>query len=156
MTRPRNLKQYKNMGSVQEQIECPRCNSENCFDDYYYKTGEELISCPDCGYFRSFFYKRDENGKFIKNDESKGYEFDNLVSEEVHYENPIGAYRISTVRGVSQIGTLVTQEEYDNFIFLINKNIEDENNITEVTVNKFVDGELIEEVIFKKVDNKEE
>jgi len=38
------------MGSVRyEDEKCPRCGEENCYAEYYYKTGEQYRHCPDCG-----------------------------------------------------------------------------------------------------------
>jgi ribosomal protein S27E len=37
------------MGSITIQLKCPQCNN-NTFCDYYYKSGEEYLTCPYCGY----------------------------------------------------------------------------------------------------------
>ena len=37
------------MSTISQNINCPRCQSTECFDDYNYKTAEEYIICPDCG-----------------------------------------------------------------------------------------------------------
>ena len=53
------------MGSVIDYIECPRCGQPNCFNDYYYKTGEEFTNCPDCGYYVSIVIKDSSKEKKI-------------------------------------------------------------------------------------------
>jgi uncharacterized Zn finger protein len=40
------------MGSVSDNIECWNCKNE-AHVEYYYKTGEEYINCPHCGYYYS-------------------------------------------------------------------------------------------------------
>ncbi len=137
------------MGSVIDFIECPRCKEGNCFDDYNYKTGEEFVSCPDCGYHRRFTYKRGEDGNFIKKDESKGYEFDNLVSEEVHFDNPFGAFRVENTLGGATGGTLETEDDYDKFVSEMVSMKNQEHNIKTATISKLVDGEIIREVVFE-------
>ncbi len=41
------------MGSFTDTIECPQCSGE-AWIEMYYKTGEEVIGCPDCGYSKQF------------------------------------------------------------------------------------------------------
>jgi uncharacterized C2H2 Zn-finger protein len=137
------------MGSVIDYIECPRCKEENCLDDFYYKTGEEYINCPDCGYHRVFHYKRDENGNFLKKDEAKGYEFENLISEEVHIENPYGAYRVESILGGATCGTLATDDDYQKFVSEIVSLINQKHDIKEVVVSRLVGEKIEKEIVFK-------
>ena len=137
------------MGSVIEYIECPRCGQENCVNDFYYKSGEEYISCPDCGYYRVFHFKRDTDGKFLREDETKGYEFENLISEEIHIENPYGAYRVETTLGSATSGTLVTEDDYQKFVSEIVSFINQEHNIKEAVVSKLVGDKIEKEIIFQ-------
>jgi len=136
------------MGSILDYIECPRCKQENCVDDIYYKTGEESIFCPNCGYQRSFFYK-EVDGKYLKKDESKGYEFENLVSEEVHIENPYGVYRVESTLGGASLGTLETEEDYEKFVSEIKTSLlSKEHNIKEVVVSRLVSDKIQKEILF--------
>lgn len=137
------------MGSVIDYIECPRCKQENCIDDFYYKSGEEYINCPDCGYHRIFRYKRDTDGKFLRKDETKGFEFENLIPEEIHLENPYGAFRVETILGVVTCGTLETDEDYQIFISEIVSFINQEHNIKEAVVSKLVGDKIEKEVVFE-------
>ena len=137
------------MGSVIDYIECPRCKQENCIDDFYYKSGEEYINCPDCGYHRVFHYKRDADGKFLRKDETKGYEFENLIPEEIHLENPYSAYRVETTLGGATCGTLETYEDYQKFISEIVSITNQEHNIKEAVVSKLVGDKIEKEVVFQ-------
>ena len=136
------------MGSVISDIECPRCKSENCSEEFYYKTGEEYISCLDCGYHRTFHYRRDSEGNFIKKDETKGYEVSNFIPEEIHLENPFGAYRVETNLGGATCGTLETEEDYKKFVSEIISLSDQEHNMKEAIVSRFLDGEIKKEVVF--------
>jgi len=133
------------MGSVQSKIGCPRCKSEECFEDFYYKTGEEYVSCPDCGFHRSFFFKRDTQGNLIKKDPTRGYEFDNLIGEEKHLPEPYGSYHIEAKKGGGQFGTLETEADYKKFVLDIAALRDKPNTIKEVIISRFVDGEIKKE-----------
>lgn len=39
------------MGSVMQDIPCPKCSYKYCMLDYYYKQGYEIIYCEKCGYY---------------------------------------------------------------------------------------------------------
>ena len=139
------------MGSVINHIECPRCKQENCTEDFYYKSGEEYINCHDCGYHRVFHYKRDENGKLLKKDETKGYEFENLVPEEIHLENPYGAYRVETALGGAICGTLETDDDYQKFVSEIVSLTNQGHDIKEVVVSKLVGDKIEKDIVFQNV-----
>ncbi len=53
------------MGSVQDIVKCHQCGYEEAITDYYYNTGEEFNFCPICGYRKSHYYRRDEDGRII-------------------------------------------------------------------------------------------
>jgi len=144
------------MGSVMGQIECPRCKSEECFEDYYYKTGEEYVSCPDCGYHRSFFIKRDEEGKMIKLDESKELAVDNVVREESLLEEPFGAYLIRYEGGSGSGGAIPTEDDYNTFVSdIISLTNQPDHKMERVVVSRFVDDEIKKETIWETVNKKE-
>jgi Zn ribbon nucleic-acid-binding protein len=137
------------MGSVIDFIECPRCKSEDCFDDYYYKTGEEYISCPDCGYNRSSFIKRDDEGNMFKIDEDKDFAIDNVVREETLLEEPYCAFMIRYEDGVGSGGAIPTKEEYDIFVSdIVSITNQPDHKMEEVTISRFVDGEIKKETIW--------
>lgn len=53
------------MGSVQDIVNCPQCGKEEAILDYYYKSGEEFVFCPICGYQKKHYYRRDKDGGII-------------------------------------------------------------------------------------------
>jgi len=138
------------MGSVLSYIECPRCKQENCIEDYYYHTGELYTTCSECGYLRVFRYKRDSNGKFLKKDETKGVDFGNLIVEEIHVENPYGAYTIESTRGGATCGVLETEDDYQKFVSEIVSFSNQENDIKKATVSKLVGKNIEKEVVFER------
>lgn len=145
------------MGSVMGHIECPRCKSEECFEDYYYKSGEIYISCPDCGYHYSSFIKRDDEGKMIKLDESKELAVDNVVREETLLEEPFGAYLIRYEEGMGSGGALPTEDDYQMFVSdIVSLTNQPDHKMELVTVSRFVDGEIKKEVIWETIKKEEE
>ena len=135
------------MGSVIDYIECPNCNQE-AFSDFYYKTGEEYINCNSCGYHYSQTFKRDENGKFITEDGTDNYNFDNLKYEVSELKNPFGSYRLKVYQSpATQCGAFEKVDQYEEF----KKNIENDVEIEFCSVSRFVDGEIKVEIL---IDNK--
>ena len=65
------------MGSVVEHVDCPECKCEEATNDYYYKSGEEYVNCPRCGYSYSQTRKRNPKNENL-------YLGDG--SEEEHYD----------------------------------------------------------------------
>jgi len=134
------------MGSVIDYIECPNCKHE-AFSDFYYKTGEEYVGCNNCGYHRSAFYKRDDDGKFVTKDGTNDYHFDNLVMDLNELKNPYGSYRIKVYQSpATQCGSFENEEQYNEF----KKTIEGDVEIEFSTVSRFIDGEIVVETV---VDN---
>lgn len=138
------------MGSVIDYIECPNCKQNNCFDDFNYKTGEEIQNCPDCGYHRSFKYKRNEEGVLIKKDETKGFEFDNLIMDEQHIEKPFGAFYVKSDSGGGVGGSLETQKDYQNFLLDVVNTANNKQGIELITVSRLINGEIKMEKLYEK------
>lgn len=102
------------MGSVMEILDCPVCSGE-AHSDFYYKTGEEYIFCPSCGYRRESKFQRDENGDLITKDGTQNYQFDNLNWIEIELK-PLACYRIKFKDVIgTQLGALETTEDIQNF-----------------------------------------
>lgn len=140
------------MGSVVGNIECPRCKSEDCFEDYYYKSGEIYVSCPDCGYHMSHFIKRDEEGKMIKLDESKELAVDNVVREETLLEEPYCAFMISYEGGTGSGGAIPTADEYQIFVSdIVSMTNQPDHKMEKVTISRFVEGEIKKETIWEQI-----
>jgi len=136
------------MGSVQNQIECPNCKNE-AFEDYNYRTGEEYMSCSSCGYHKSFYYERDESGKFILIDETKEADFGNIKIKEVIIENPFGSYTIENFNGVRQTGSFENEKDYEGFKVTIKEILQkDKSEIAQVNVSRFIEGEIKVEEIY--------
>jgi hypothetical protein len=134
------------MGSVIDWIECPNCKQE-AFSDFYYKTGEEYISCNNCGYHYSQSYKRDDEGKFVTKDGTDDNHFDNLILVVNELKNPYGSYRLKVYHSpATQCGSFENEEQYNEF----KKNIEDDVEIEFCSVSRFLDGEIKVEML---IDN---
>jgi hypothetical protein len=134
------------MGSVIDNIECPNCKHE-AFSDFYYKTGEEYVGCNNCGYHRSAFYKRDENGKLVTEDGTDNYTFENLIMEFSELKTPYGSYRIKTYNSpATQCGSFENEEQYNEF----KKTIEGDVEIEYSSVSRFIGGEIVVETV---IDN---
>jgi len=134
------------MGSVIDYIECPNCKQE-AFSDFYYKTGEDYINCGNCGYHYSQTLKRDKDGKFVTEDGTDNYKFDNLIMEVSELKNPFGSYRLKVYQSpASQVGSFETEEQYNEFKMNLNEDVE----IEFCSVSRFVDGEIKVEML---IDN---
>jgi len=102
------------MGSVLDTMECPRCKGE-ATTDFYYKTGEEYVFCPSCGYRRECTYLRDENGNLVTKDGTDNYEFKNLFWTEKEVQ-PLACYGIKFKESIAtQMGCLETTEKIEEF-----------------------------------------
>jgi len=140
------------MGSVTEIIKCPRCKIKNCLHDLYYKTGESIVQCLECGYHYEFLYKRDDEGNYIMKDETKGYKPSNFIPVIYELEKPFGTYSVKLKRGGSS-GSLKTEDDYQNFVSEIVSLSKQEHNMEKVIVSRFLDGEIKKEVIFSNGTN---
>lgn len=80
------------MGSVIDWKLCPRCKSEAQIESYY-STDEEFTFCPMCGYTKSVYIKRDENGTAIyrKNKEALP---ENMIWVNEEIGNPYGVLHV--------------------------------------------------------------
>ena len=125
------------MGSVIDYIECPNCKHE-ASDDFYYKTGEEYINCNNCGYHRSAtIVNRDKKLSELTEDDWKVEEL----------KTPYGAYRLKVYHSVAtQCGSLENEEQFNE----LKKTIEDDMEVEFCSVSKFINGEIVTEMI---VDN---
>lgn len=119
------------MGSVSEHGKCPNCISEECNTEYYYKSGEEITSCPDCGYFNSRFIKRDAQGNYVK-DEKGVYIYDHN-----ELKNPFAAYCVKGKESIAyQCGSFENEEEFKEFESDMKKNSDVE------FACQFINGEI--------------
>jgi len=124
------------MGSVLDSVECPHCGNE-ANSDYYYKTGEEVVLCQHCGYYKSVTIKK-----------NCGKRFDELSDEDwdvIEISKPYAAYQVTYKNNpASEVGTLITYEDY----LLLKKAIENEDDDVEsFTISRYKDGEIITKTI---------
>jgi Zn ribbon nucleic-acid-binding protein len=125
------------MGSVIDYIECPNCKQE-AFSDFYYKTGEEYVNCNSCGYHRSVT---------IINRDKKLSELTDQDWEVTELKNPFGAYKLKVYHSPArQCGSLENEDQYNE----LKQSIQEDVEIEFCSVSRFVDGEIITEVL---IDN---
>ena len=133
------------MGSVIDYIECPNCKHE-AFIDFYYKTGEEYVNCQNCGYHRSAtIINRD---KLLTELTDEDWKINEL-------KNPYCAYRVKYDGSTGYIcGSLESKEDFTKFLVNIKEQANDPDmnyrNAESLTISRFVDGEIVTEVI---IDN---
>ena len=136
------------MGSVISNIDCPTCGSDNCFEDFYYKTGEMYSSCPECGFYHNVHYKRDDEGNLIKKDDSRGLEYDNLIVVEEKQEKSYSVYRLKFNGSVAtEIGHIENEEECERFVNEITSISENDDTIELCELSRFVDGKILKTTI---------
>lgn len=58
------------MGSTIDYSKCPRCGGIY-YTDFNYNTGETFEFCQKCGRQNDYYFKRDDNGKVILNENQK-------------------------------------------------------------------------------------
>ena len=129
---------------------CPRCESENFVQNFHSSDHENNKRCHDCGYYWGIFIKKDENQIPLKIDELKGFEFSNLIYQEIKNEIPFGCFRIEYVGGISERGTLDSEKGYNDFVsdYIPSELIYQE--IKEVIVSRLVENLIQKEVVFSK------
>lgn len=136
------------MGSVCIEGECPRCESDNYIENFNYSSHENYKMCYDCGYYRGFFIKKDENQSPLRIDESRGLEYRNLIFEEIHFNNPFGCFKIEYQSGISERGTLDTEKDYNDLLSDYEPKALISHEIKKVIVSRLVENSIQQEVIF--------
>lgn len=141
------------MGSVIDYIECPNCGNE-AFSDYYYKSGEEYVSCDGCGYRRSAQLRRDETGKLVTKDGTERYDFDNVIMDYEESANPYGAFRYRLVGTVgTHCGTLENEADATDFITTMERN--ENGAIESASYSRLVDGQIVQTILINNSNEKE-
>jgi hypothetical protein len=138
------------MGSLRIDGICPRCENENYVENFNYSTHGNYKMCYDCGYYTRLVIKKDENENYILVDESKGFEFSNLIYEEFKNENPFGCFRIEYLGGISGRGTLNSEKDYNDFVSDYKQKELVSHQIKEVIVSRLVENLIQKEVVFSK------
>jgi len=127
------------MGSVSsiENVDCPNCGSQGAHSEFYYRSGEEYIFCPTCGYRYEVTMKRDAEGTvIIENGEP--------VWQEEENKEPYGCltYGVKDSIGTALI-TLESKKHLDDILQQISKDTESE--ITTLHLSRVEGGEILEE-----------
>lgn len=139
------------MGSVISYEKCPNCGTQDSlYGDFNYKNNEEWSSCNECGYYHSFRWDRDEDGKLKRKNEEGDFSFSNLVPKETIIKNPYGSYRIEMDDGGAQCGTIPTEKELKEFTDHINslKGEKDfSDGVKDVIISQFINGEIVKKSI---------
>lgn len=129
------------MGSVVDWIECPDCGSE-AHDDFYYKTGEEFINCPSCGYSRRFY---------IRNAEELREELGSVPDYVLEEEHGCGAYRLRALGNIAyECGAFTTPDSIEAFISHVEAN---KDALVHAEYTTFVDGVLDKVVLIQEGPN---
>ena len=122
------------MGSVIDYIECPKCKSEGCYSDFYYRTGEEYLNCGECGYNRSVTIKDKSREKKLTQLTQADWEVRELA-------NPWGAYRLKEIGKIGFLcGALRSKKEYDELLKAVDGKLE---SIEELTLSRCVKGKIV-------------
>ena len=126
------------MGSVLDFIECPNCKAE-AHSDFYYKTGEEYVNCPNCGYhYSATIINRD---KMLNELTDSDWEIKEL-------KEPYAAFRIKEYDSNGYAcGSLVTEQEF----ITLKEEIESlKDTIEFFAISRYVGGDIKAETI---IDN---
>lgn len=126
------------------EIKCPNCGDDDCFEEVWYRAGEQLISCFDCGYQYKFFWKRDDNGKLILKDSGKEETEDNMIPEVEETFRPYGAFFLKNVHEFTISGKLKDAKEYEEIREDIIKE-DPKSNVTDAVIYRFIKNEIITE-----------
>ena len=125
------------MGSIIDYIECPNCTQE-AYDDFYYKTGEEYVNCNSCGYhYSATIINRDKPLNELTDDDWKITEI----------KNPYGAF---IVKCYDQVGYTCGSVDSEESFNQIKNQVSTDSTLETLTLNRFIDGELKSEII---IDN---
>jgi len=126
------------MGSVTDYIDCPVCGHE-AITDFYYKSGEEFISCNHCGYCRRFFI---ENYDDQRDGTAESPWIPKFKLEEIHGH---GAYRLRGKGGVAtECGSFVQADSEVEFVGLVAR---EKDNLAHASYTIYKEGHAIKEVV---------
>ena len=133
------------MYSIEINIECPICKSDDCVSWFVsdYASGIIHIECTKCNKDRTLVHKKDENGYFIWKSETNDSSIANLISEGILSDCEYADYRVLCDNDCTDTGTLSSKEDVDNFLSYIDSLLELEHNIKEVEVVRKPGGEVI-------------
>ena len=132
------------MGSIIDYLDCPNCKEE-MVSDFYYKTGEEYMNCPHCGYHYS---------AIIKNREKKLTELTKEDWEIIEYKTPYGAYRYKMSGDQHyQLGTILTEQDANKF--RTEMKLEYQDHVEMAYISRVIEGKKQVEYIVGTPDQEE-
>lgn len=133
------------MGSVVDYMMCPNCNTEEgAVVDFNYKTGEEFIHCPNCGYHRRFYitnWDKKEDEEMLVDGESTETPW-TPEYEIFECKEPFGAFDVRYIEGVGECGSFIEKENEEEFMEQVQDLIE-QGVVESATISKYVDGQII-------------
>lgn len=122
------------MSCINDIVDCTNCGHE-ANSEFYLKTGEEIILCPYCGYYKSISIK---NNKRLEEVEEDDWEI-------IEIKKPYAAYRLKyNDSDEEECGTLIT---YEDFNILKTKVFDNINDVESFVISRFKSGQIIEKVI---------
>lgn len=141
------------MGSIVETIDCPFCRSENgAIVDYNYKTGEEFIHCPHCGYHRRFYITNINQKPDLVDDAATMSDEQWLPEYEIfECSEPYGAFEVQYKEGYNEIGSFTEPENEEEFLLQVEDLIDE---IRVAKISKFVDDKIVVIDVVKADDEK--
>ena len=140
------------MGSVISYVNCPHCGSEECYEDFYYKTGEFYMFCDKCGY---------NNSATIINRTKRLMDLTDEDWERTENKNPYAAFKIKnknapgyvvgSVNSKDQLNKLITEySDLDELEYLKVSRFDGEKIIEEIVIDN---GPLFDSAGFTNEDN---
>lgn len=125
------------MGSVLQEIDCPRCGQE-ATSDFYYKTGEEYVHCQRCGYsYSATIINRDKKLSELTDED---WQIDEL-------KEPYGFFKAKLTDELGwYCGSVETEEAFE----AVKEQIMKLDNVEYFVLSRFVDGAIIESIL---IDN---
>jgi hypothetical protein len=138
------------MSSVSGVEVCPRCGLEE-YNVYLNCRSCEFYSiCFGCGYYKNVVIKRDCEGNYIRKDPTGSFHPDNLIWLNDELIEPYGFYQVYRERMATDIGSLADVHEYNEFKVQVSQWTKQDADIALVTVKRFVNGEMVKEIIFER------
>ena len=125
------------MGSVIDYMMCPHCNTEDgAVVDFNYKSGEEFIHCPNCGYHRRFYITNwDKKEETAEGEWTPDYEI-------FECKEPYGAFDVRYVEGIGECGSFIEKENEEEFMDQVQELIE-QGVVESAWISKYTNGEII-------------
>ena len=124
-------------------MNCPHCNTEDgAIVDFNYRSGEEFIHCPHCGYHRRFYitnWDAKEDPEMLV-DEDPTEKIWTPEYEIFECKEPLGAFDVRYKEGFGECGTFHEEGNEEEFLDEIEKY---RDEIESATISKLIDGQIV-------------